>query len=198
MQSTSKRLFPLILSAVFAALIAVGAFIRIPTPLVPVTMQLLFTTLAGLLLGGRYGALSAALYLVLGLVGVPIFTEGGGFGYVFKPSFGYIIGFVAGAYVTGWIANRVEAPSDKRLLAANFAGMAIVYAVGFVYYYLLCNYVIHTPVGLWPLFLSAVVMVAPGDIVMSILSAVLAKRLIPILHRMGIGAEEKRTAAQLK
>ena len=53
MQSTSKRLFPLILSAVFAALIAVGAFIRIPTPLVPVTMQLLFTTLAGLLLGGR-------------------------------------------------------------------------------------------------------------------------------------------------
>ena len=78
MQATSGRLFRLILSAVFAALIAVGAFIRIPTPLVPVTMQLLFTTLAGLLLGGRYGALSAALYLVLGLAGVPVFTEGGG------------------------------------------------------------------------------------------------------------------------
>lgn len=88
------RTVDLILCALFAALIAVGAFIKIPIPGVPFTLQVLFTTLAGLLLGSRMGAVSVAIYIILGLAGVPIFTGGGGIGYVVYPTFGYLIGFL--------------------------------------------------------------------------------------------------------
>ena len=88
----------------FTALIAVGAFIKVPVPVVPFTLQYLFTMLAGLLLGAKRGAIAVLAYMLLGLAGLPIFTEGGGLWYVLKPSFGYIIGFVLGTYVTGRIA----------------------------------------------------------------------------------------------
>ena len=88
--------------ALFTALIAVGAFIRVPVPVVPFTLQYLFTMLAGLLLGPRLGTIAVGTYVLLGLVGLPIFTQGGGFWYVFQPSFGYLIGFCVGTFVTGW------------------------------------------------------------------------------------------------
>ena len=61
--------------ALFAALIAVGAFIRSPVPVCPFTLQFLFTMLAGLLLGGKYGALSVLVYLCVGLLGLPVFAK---------------------------------------------------------------------------------------------------------------------------
>ena len=68
----------IIYCGLFTALIAVGAFIKIPVPVVPFTLQYLFTMLAGLLLGARLGSLSVFAYMVLGLAGLPIFTESGG------------------------------------------------------------------------------------------------------------------------
>ena len=68
---SKERIKKLTLTAMFTALITVGAFIRIPIMTVPFTMQFLFTNLAGILLGVKYGGLSLALYLVLGLAGVP-------------------------------------------------------------------------------------------------------------------------------
>lgn len=65
----------LVLCAMFVALIAVGAFIKVPVPVVPFTLQFLFTMLAGLLLGPVNGALAVVVYIVLGLVGPPIFTQ---------------------------------------------------------------------------------------------------------------------------
>ncbi|MDY4173184.1 MAG: biotin transporter BioY, partial [Evtepia sp.] len=101
MTTTNRKTRDLIQCSLFTALIAVGAFLRIPIPVLPFTLQFLFTTLAGLLLGPRQGTISVAAYLLLGLAGLPIFTEGGGFWYVLKPSFGYLIGFCVGTYLTG-------------------------------------------------------------------------------------------------
>lgn len=173
----------MIMCGLFAALISVGAFIRIPIPLVPFTLQFLFTMLAGLLLGGRLGATSVLVYIVLGLIGLPVFAEGGGIGYILKPSFGYIIGFCIASFVTGNIANKVSAPSYKRLFTANFIGLAIVYLSGMIYYYVICNYVINTPIALWPLILYCFILAVPGDIFLCILSAILAKRLIPLVNK---------------
>ena len=130
----------LVFCGLFTALIAVGAFIKVPVPVCPFTLQLLFTTLAGLLLGARLGLVAVTVYLVLGLMGVPVFTEGGGPGYVLQPTFGYLIGFALGAWLTGFIARSVPAPSLKRLLAANFAGLAVVYALGMIYVYIINNF----------------------------------------------------------
>lgn len=171
----------MILCGMFVALIAVGAFIKIPIPVVPFTLQYLFTMLAGLLLGGRKGCISVCVYIVLGLAGLPIFAQGGGFGYIFQPSFGYIIGFALGAFATGVIAGKANKPGFKLLLTANFAGLGIVYLFGMAYYYLISNFFIGSPIGLWPLFLYCFILAVPGDIVLCIVGAVLGTRMIPLI-----------------
>ena len=174
----------MVMCALFTALITAGAFIKIPVPVVPFTLQFLFTMLAGLLLGGRLGAVSTGVYTVLGLVGLPIFAEGGGIWYIFKPSFGYIIGFIIAAYVTGRLVEKMPELKFVKILAANFAGLLIVYAMGMVYYYVICNYVINTPIGFWPLFLYCFLMAVPGDILLCFLAAFLTKRIKPVYDRM--------------
>ena len=89
----------IILTGLFAALTAIGAFIRIPTPISSFTLQVFFTCMAGLLLGPGLGAASQAVYVLLGLVGLPIFTQGGGFSYVTQPTFGFLLGQIGRAHV---------------------------------------------------------------------------------------------------
>lgn len=167
--------------SIFTVLIAVGAFIKIPIPVVPFTLQFLFTMLAGLLLGGKAGAMSVLAYMVIGLVGLPVFSEGGGIWYVLKPSFGYIIGFVIATYVTGTMAEKMKEKTIQNYLIANFAGLFLVYAVGMIYYYMICNFVIHTPIGVWPLFLYCFLLAVPGDICLCIFAAVLVPKVKPVL-----------------
>ena len=171
----------MIYCGLFTALIAAGAFIKIPVPVVPFTLQYLFTMLAGLFLGSRRGMISVVAYMLLGLAGLPIFSEGGGIWYIFKPSFGYIIGFCLGTYVTGLIAERLKQKTVFRYLLANLAGLMIVYICGMVYYYVICNYVIDTPIGIWPLILYCFLLAVPGDIALSVLGAVIAKRVRPVV-----------------
>lgn len=172
----------MVLSAMFVTLIIAGAFIKIPIPMLPITLQTLFTLLAGLLLGRRLGSISVAVYLLLGLLGLPVFTEGGGIFYVLKPSFGYIIGFIAGAYLAGWMVEGEEVPSYKRLLAASFCGLGVIYVIGMIYYAFISNLYLGKAIGLKSLFLYCFLLVVPGDIVLCFLGAFVAKRLIPILR----------------
>ncbi len=172
----------LCLISLFIALIAIGAFIKVPIPVLPFTLQFLFTTLAGLLLGGRNGAIAVLGYLALGLMGLPIFANGGGIGYVFNPSFGYLIGFAVGAYVTGKMTSSPTL-SFKKTVIANFAGLFFVYLLGMVYYYVICNFYINTPIGLWTLFIYCFVLAIPGDILLCFISAIIAKRLRVIIGR---------------
>lgn len=162
---------------IFTALIAVGAFIRIPVPVCPFTLQLLFTTLAGLLLGSRRGGMAVLVYLVLGLVGVPVFTEGGGIAYIFQPTFGYLIGFAAGAWLTGKIIETSPDGSLARYVAACLAGLAVVYGCGMAYVYVINNFYLGTPLGLWPLILYCFLLAVPGDLVLCMVAAVLGRKI---------------------
>lgn len=172
------------LCALCAALIAVGAFIRVPVPGIPFTLQTFFVTLTGLLLGARLGALSALLYLAAGLAGFPVFTGGGGIGYVFEPSFGYLLGFVLAAYVTGRIAHAAQPPSTRRLYAAAFAGLAVVYLCGTAYYAALMGLYFADPVPLGRLLVYCFLVFVPGDAAMSVVAVLAAKLLFPALARM--------------
>ena len=87
--------------------------------------------------------------------------------------------------MTGVIANRRDRPGYGRLLTANFAGLAIVYLFGMVYYYLMSNFYLDSPIGLWPLFLYCFILAVPGDIALCILGAILGKRLIPLVREKG-------------
>ena len=80
--------------AFFIVLMVAATYIQIPFPLVPLTFQTVVSVLAGLMLGAKKGIISMAVYCFMGLVGLPVFTAGGGIVYVLKPSFGYILGAI--------------------------------------------------------------------------------------------------------
>lgn len=178
--------YEMIMCGLFAALTAVGAFIKVPIPVVPFTLQFFFTMMAGIVLGSKLGAVSVSIYMFLGLAGVPIFAEGGGIAYVFKPSFGYIIGFVVGTFVTGLLIEHMKDLKFLKLLVANLAGLICVYLIGMAYYYLISNYVLGVPIDLWTVVLYCFILAVPGDIALSILAAIVGKKLIPV-NRKFIG-----------
>lgn len=181
-RNNSLNLRSLALCSLFTALIVVGAFVKIPLPGIPFTLQTLFVLLAGLLLGSKRGAIAVLVYIFIGLIGLPVFSGGGGLLYVLKPSFGYIIGFALGAFVTGWIAERKSEPSTLRLIIAAVMGTAVVYALGLTWYYWIANYYLNTPMGVGALMMSGFLMTLPADIIKIGLSVVLAKRLAPFIH----------------
>ena len=174
-----KRTKEMCLCALFTALICAGAFIKIPTPLLPVTLQTLFVTLAGLLLGGKKGAICVGIYVLTGLVGLPVFAEGGGFSYVLKPSFGYILGFILSAFITGKISEKKSTFRD--LLFSSFAGMVAVYAVGIVYFYFISTFYLGKEIEIRDLFLYCFLLTLPGDVVMCVLASTVGKRLKSII-----------------
>lgn len=182
-KNNSKKTVRLVLCALFAALIAVGAFIKIPIPYIPLTLQTLFTMLAGLMLGGRLGAISVCVYVAIGLAGLPVFTQGGGITYVLKPTFGYLVGFAVGTYVTGAIANKTAAPTFRRLVGANLAGLAIIYLFGMVYYFLISHLYLGTNITIRNLFLYCFLATIPGDVISCLVAAVIGKRLNPITRK---------------
>ncbi len=89
----------MLFAAMFAALTAVGAFIKFPIPPypVPMTLQTAFVYLAGLLLPPSAAFFSQLIYVLIGMIGIPVFANGGGIGYIFDPTFGYLLAFIAAA-----------------------------------------------------------------------------------------------------
>ena len=88
----------IVLAALFIALITAGTFIRIPAGGDVYTLQFLFTLLAGLVLGKKIGTFAVGAYVLMGLIGIPVFASGGGPSYLFQPTFGYLLGFILQAW----------------------------------------------------------------------------------------------------
>ena len=167
----------------FASLMAVGAFIKIMIPIgvweVTFSLQFFFALLAGFLLGSGRGLAAVGCYLLIGLAGVPVFAHGGGLIYLMKPTFGFLIGFAAAAFVAGKIAETMPGSGFVKFLFAAFWGEMAYYLCGLVYYYLMFNFVVSKDVGIgfvelisvW--FLSTVI----PDFVLCVLAAGAAVRL---------------------
>lgn len=159
---------------VFAALIAVlglpGAF-NIFGNAVPITLQTFGVMLAGAILGSRRGALAVAVLLVLVAAGLPLLAGGrGGLGAFTAPSAGFLIGWLPGAAVTGWIVERGgRSPGFVRLLAAcAIGGMAVVYLVGIPVQAAVTGLSLTAAAGLTAVFL-------PGDVLKVVLAAIVVR-----------------------
>jgi biotin transport system substrate-specific component len=172
MHSDPVSLRGMVYASLFGALTAVGAYIIIPLPPVPVTLQTLFLGLAGLLLGGRLAALSQVVYLLLGIIGLPVFAGGkAGLGVLLGPTGGYLIGFVAAAFVIGKLAALRARPGFAWLCLCLTAGAAIVYLLGVLQLSLVAR--------LAPLkaLMVGVLPFLVGDVVKIILAALIALRI---------------------
>ena len=160
----------LVYVALFAALTAVGAFLRLPLGLVSVTAQFLVTAMAGALLGAKWGAVSQGVYVALGLLGLPIFTMGGGIGYVLQPTFGFVLALIPAAWVIGRVAGERTTPQPMAL--ACVVGLGILYAVGLPYMALICNGYLHQNLPFSRLMMVGCLPFLPFDAVKVLLAAI--------------------------
>jgi biotin transporter BioY len=158
-----------VLVAGFACLTALLAQVSFWIGLVPITGQTLAVLLAGALLGSRRGALSQLSYLAIGATGIPYwFALGGppGIARLVGPTGGYLVGFVAVAFVVGWLSERGW---DRRIwtaLPAMLAGEAILYIFGLLWllHFVPAGKVLQT--GLYPFIFGDLVKVAAASLVL--------------------------------
>jgi len=176
----------LIQIAMFAALTAIGAFIRIETPVVPFTLQYLFCAYSGVLLGFRKGIYSQLLYVGIGLLGIPVFTKGGGPAYVLQPTFGYLLGFILCAGIIGWWVERQKELTFTGLLLPVLAGMLAVYLCGVPYLYTIVNVYLGKAMPFSAAVAAGFTPFILQDVVMSVLVALTALKIVPILRRAGL------------
>jgi biotin transport system substrate-specific component len=159
--------------ALLAALTAIGAWIVIPLPFteVPVTLQVFFVLLAGALLGPLFGALSQIIYLLLGILGLPVFAGGAsGIGVIAGPTGGYLIGFILAAFFIGLLIQFLGRKFYWYLLAM-LLGILIIYILGVLQ--LAC-------INQLSLVKAILIGAAPFiavDIIKAVLAALLAERL---------------------
>lgn len=141
-----------------------------------------------MLLGAKYGALSQFIYVALGLVGLPIFTAGGGFGYLLYPTCGFLIGLIPAAWVIGKPTGGSR--SIKRIVPACLAGLAVLYLVGLPYMAVVLNVYMGKGLSTWGILMAGMIPYLPGDMVKIIVVGVLAPKLLP--H---VGAQAEQAAA---
>lgn len=166
----------LVMCAVMAALTAVCSQIQIPLPMVPINLALFAVHLCGALLGAKYGCVGMIVYVLLGLVGLPVFAGfTGGVGILFGKTGGYIIGYILDALIVGLLVTRWGYKFWKCCLAMVI-GLLVCYLFGTIWFMAL------TGMSLW---LSLVYCVFPfliGDAVKIVLAAYLTKRLKKVLN----------------
>jgi biotin transport system substrate-specific component len=124
-----------LLVALFSALIIVGSYLRFPLPPVPITLQTLFLLLAGFLGGSTVAVSSVAIFLLLGLIGLPVYSGGGGIGYLLGPTGGFLIGMLPAALLAGLggnFASKSERMRTYTLLCtlAGVLAMLCLYSFG--------------------------------------------------------------------
>lgn len=175
----------LVLCGLFTALTAVGAFIQIPVPGMDYfTLQFFFVLMAGMLLGSRLGAFAVGAYVLIGLAGVPIFAAGGGITYVLRPSFGYLLGFIVTAFVTGKLVEKLNVNGVKKYFIAAFAGLIVCYAIGLTYKYFMLNLYIGEQTPVWLVFLDCFPLDLPGDVLLSVIASLCGFRLKPEIKKI--------------
>ncbi len=176
----------MILVSIFSALMIVGAFLRIPFPVLPITLQPFFCALAGILLGSRLGLLSQVIYIALGLAGLPIFAQGGGISYVFNHTFGFLLGFAAGAFVIGKIFELLKQINLRNLLISLAAGLVTLYAIGISYMYLILGLYMKKP-GITVLYVfSTNVPYLIKDLVLYVVIALTILSALPAIKKAGL------------
>ena len=160
------------LASLFAALTVVGAFISIPIYPVPLTLQTLFTLLAAMTLGSVMGASSQIIYLLLGVVGLPVFAGfKAGIGILFGPTGGFLFGFIISAYVIGKIIELKKEKNIFYYLLAGFSGTVVIYFIGVIQLSLV------TGIGIKRALLIGALPFLPGDILKIIAASFIASKL---------------------
>lgn len=177
----------MILAGLFAALIAISSQVSITLPPNPVphTLQVLFVLLAAIVLGGRWGFTSVLVWVLLGVFGLPVFTQGkAGAAVLLGPTGGFLVGFILCAFLVGWLTERASAGFGKTF-AIMLLGLAVAYAIGLAGFMASFALFLHKPMTWGQAVTFTVVPFLPFDIVKTLAAAYIGVRLRRALARAG-------------
>ncbi len=181
------------LAAIFAALTAVAAMlVRYGGSVVPFSLVPFVAMLAGGILGARLGALSMIIYILIGLAGIPVFAKPpfGGPAYVLQPTFGFLPGFAAGAYVIGSLLKDRAKAGIMRYIFSMVAGLAVFYLVGLPYLYLILRFYLGQSISLGKLLAIGFTPFILLDLVKAVAAAFLARSVCRRLSLISPGTGE--------
>lgn len=175
----SIKIKDLAIMAILEALLIVFSKITFPIGPIPLTLQTLAVFLISLILGVKKSMIVFELYMLMGLIGIPVFSTGGGWSYVLQPSFGFIIGFFFASIVIG-LSSKSNKFYTKYIMST--IGLLIIDLFGVIYMFIIMNYYLDLDknisyilsVGVLPFFVK--------DFACMILSCVIYSRLQYILY----------------
>ena len=179
-------------TALFAAIICVGCLIKIPLGVIPVVLQNMLCILCAVLLGGVWAGIPTALFLLAGLIGLPVYSGGsGGIAVWLGPTGGFLPGYLLGAIVSGFIAGRPSVEEKKitlkntiRISLAVIAGMVLLYIPGvirFSYWATVAGKVPVEKTALTYTLTACVIPYIPGDILKTVIAVLVALKLRPVV-----------------
>ncbi len=128
-----KQIREIAFISLFAALIASGAFIRIPFVPVPLTLQTFFVMLSATCLRSRDAFFSSLVYLFVGLIGLPVFTTGGGIAALLGPTGGYLAALPISALLSSFVMKLPFLSVKKRALVSALINTLIIYSIGIIW-----------------------------------------------------------------
>lgn len=173
MDNKNKYLIEVSLSI---ALLAVGGFIKIPFAILPITLQPFFLYTIIFTFGRKKSVAATSMYLILGLMGIPIFANGGGIGYLLQPSFGFLIGFVVVSFIAGTILKITDKEDVKTYIIVGCISEVFLYIVGVSYMFVILNFYLNIEKTIPVLVVSYVLPYLPSDILSIVIGAVISNR----------------------
>lgn len=172
----------IILVCLFSALISAGCFIQIPLPIgIPIVIQDMMALLSGLLLGPIYGCLSVFIFLLLGIIGIPVFTGKAGIAVILHGvTGGFLVGYLVGAFVSGLLMKLYSLQKTKLnkivlCSLSSIAGTLVVFLIGVLGFMRVTDY------SLVKSLVTVVVPFLPGNIIKIILSVLITYKFFPIV-----------------
>ncbi len=163
----------LVFAFVGAALLTLSAKVKVPFYPVPMTMQTMVVLMIGMAGGLRLGAATVGLYLMQGALGFPVFADtperGIGLAYMMGPTGGYLMGFLAAAFVAGWCGDKGFGRSILGSLAVMSLGHVVIFAFGYAYLATLIGAAAAFKAGVAPFAMATVLKIALGAAMMPVL-----------------------------
>ncbi|MBQ7408742.1 MAG: biotin transporter BioY [Clostridia bacterium] len=155
----------LALCGVLLCFLCISSKLAIPTPIAPFSLQFACILLCILLLGARLAAITIALYILLGLMGLPVFASGGGLSYIVNPSFGYILGFLLACFTVSIVYSKNKTYTLKKLWLTSVIVLITVHVSGLSYAYLINRFYLKSAVSIANLLVYGSLIFIPIDLI---------------------------------
>lgn len=203
----NKNILKISFIALFAAIICIGCFLRIPFGPVPIVLQNALCILTSAILGSFPGGIPTALFLLAGLIGLPVYAGGtSGIAVWAGPTGGFLLGYLLGAVVTGFIAGRPSVSDKKfswknliRITIAIFAGMVILYVPGIIHFARWAEKAGRIPADKTAFaytMAACVIPYIPGDLLKIVVAIPVALKIRPILAQYLYNDKKKGNQAE--